>query len=200
MALFPTTALRSGRARCRPAVFAREAPSRIDDAAIAAVTDLYREILPPGGAILDRDVGLGQRICRPKSPIAASSASASMRRALAENPFLDEWRVQDLNRDPGLPFAAGEFDGATICVAIQHLDAARRGDPRDRARAAAGRAADRDLLEPMSGDARRSPAGACSTMPGISASSPSISPRPATGPTSAASTARRPAAASRSMR
>jgi SAM-dependent methyltransferase len=40
---------------------------------------------------------------------------------LAENPFLDEWRVQDLNRDPRLPFAGGEFDGATLCVAVQHL-------------------------------------------------------------------------------
>ena len=26
------------------------------------------------------------------------------RKALAENPFLDEWRAQDLNRDPVLPF------------------------------------------------------------------------------------------------
>jgi SAM-dependent methyltransferase len=41
--------------------------------------------------------------------------------ALSENPFLDDWRVQDLNRDPILPFAAGEFDGAAICGAIQHL-------------------------------------------------------------------------------
>src|SRR5207237_1326455 len=48
------------------------------------------------------------------------------RRALAENPFLDEWRAQDLNRDPVLPFANGEFDGATLCGAIQYL--ARPGE------------------------------------------------------------------------
>ena len=40
---------------------------------------------------------------------------------LAENPFLDEWRVQELNRNPRLPFAAGEFDGAALCVSVQHL-------------------------------------------------------------------------------
>lgn len=92
----------------------------IDDAAIAAITDLYREVMPAGGAILDvlsswishlppeieyrRVVGIGADVC-----------------ALSENPFLDDWRVQDLNANPKLPFADGEFDGATICVAIQHL-------------------------------------------------------------------------------
>src|SRR5579862_4005665 len=99
-----------------------EAPgfTRIDDAAIAAITDLYREILPDGGVILDvmsswvshlppeaayaRVVGIGRNAC-----------------VLAENPFLDEWRVQDLNRDPHLSFANQEFDGAAICGAVQHF-------------------------------------------------------------------------------
>jgi SAM-dependent methyltransferase len=94
--------------------------THIDDAAIAAITDLYREILPEGGSILDvmsnwvshlppeisysRVVGIGGNACE-----------------LAENPFLDEWRIQDLNRDPRLPFAGGDFDGATLCVAVQQL-------------------------------------------------------------------------------
>jgi SAM-dependent methyltransferase len=94
--------------------------THIDDAAIAAITDLYREILPEGGSILDvmsgwvshlppeisysRVVGIGGNACE-----------------LAENPFLDEWRIQDLNCDPRLPFAGGEFDGATLCVAVHHL-------------------------------------------------------------------------------
>lgn len=94
--------------------------TRIDVAALAAITDLYREILPSGGALLDvmsgwvshlppeisyrRVVGIGLNACE-----------------LAENPFLDEWRVEDLNRNPRLPFAAGEFDGAALCVSVQHL-------------------------------------------------------------------------------
>jgi SAM-dependent methyltransferase len=93
---------------------------RIDETALAAITDLYREVMPKGGAILDlmsswvghlppeieyrRVVGLGTDPC-----------------LLAENPFLDDWHVQDLNTTPRLPFATGEFDGATICAAIQHL-------------------------------------------------------------------------------
>src|SRR5580658_9442703 len=84
--------------------------AQVDAAALAAITDLYREVMPAGGAILDvmsswvshlppeidyrRVVGLGIDAC-----------------VLAENPFLDEWRVQDLNRDPQLKFASGEFDG-----------------------------------------------------------------------------------------
>lgn len=94
--------------------------AKVDAAALAAITDLYREVMPADGAILDvmsswvshlppeigyrRVVGLGTDAC-----------------VLAENPFLDEWRVQDLNRDPHLSFANGEFDGAAICGAVQHF-------------------------------------------------------------------------------
>jgi SAM-dependent methyltransferase len=94
--------------------------AEVDAAALAAITDLYREVMPAGGAIIDvmsswvshlppeipyhRVVGLGVDAC-----------------VLAENPFLDEWRVQDLNRDPHLNFAGGEFDGAAICGAVQHF-------------------------------------------------------------------------------
>src|SRR5580692_11775761 len=99
--------------------------AQVDAAALAAITDLYREVMPAGGAILDvmsswvshlppevhyrRVVGLG---------IDAH--------ALAENAFLDEWRVQDLNCEPALPFSNGEFDGAAICGAVQYL--ARPGE------------------------------------------------------------------------
>lgn len=93
---------------------------QVDAAALAAITEIYREIMPEGGAILDvmsswlshlppeityrRVAGIGMDAC-----------------VLAENPFLDEWRVQDLNREPILPYGTGEFDGAAICGAIQNL-------------------------------------------------------------------------------
>lgn len=103
-----------------PAV-ASEAPfGRIDGAAIAAVTDLYREVLPPGGAILDVMSSWVSHL-PPEAPYRRVVGIGTEQRALAENPFLDEWRVQNLNSNPILPFATGEFDGATICVAIQHL-------------------------------------------------------------------------------
>jgi SAM-dependent methyltransferase len=106
--------------------FSREAPfDRIDGAAIAAVTNLYREMLPPGGAILDVMSGWVSHL-PPEAPFRRVVGIGIDKRALLENPFLDEWRVQDLNGSPALPFATAEFDGATMCAAIQHL--ARPGE------------------------------------------------------------------------
>ena len=92
----------------------------IDDEAIAAVTQVYREVLPPGGSVLDlmsswvshlppevdygRVVGLGMNGVE-----------------LARNRRLAAWAVHDLNADPTLPFAAAEFDAATLCVSIDYL-------------------------------------------------------------------------------
>jgi SAM-dependent methyltransferase len=92
----------------------------IDDAAIAAVTDLYREILPLGGAILDLMSGWVSHL-PPEIAYSRVVGLGIEAGELAENPFLDEWLVQDLNRDPTLPFAAGEFDAAAICVSVQYL-------------------------------------------------------------------------------
>ncbi len=94
--------------------------THIDDRAIAAVTQIYRELFPPDGAILDlmsswvshlppevtyrRVVGLGMNEVE-----------------LKENPRLDEYVVQNLNRNLRLPFGDGEFDGAGICVSIDYL-------------------------------------------------------------------------------
>jgi SAM-dependent methyltransferase len=93
---------------------------QIDDAAIAAITDLYREILPPGGAILDLMSGWVSHL-PPEIPYSRVVGVGLNARELAENPFLDEAHVQDLNRNPRLPFPAAEFDGAAICVSVQHL-------------------------------------------------------------------------------
>jgi SAM-dependent methyltransferase len=94
--------------------------THIDDRAIAAVTQLYREFFPPGGEILDlmsswvshlppeveyrRVVGLGMN-------------EAELRR----NERLDSYVVHNLNTNPRLPFADAEFDGVGICVSIDYL-------------------------------------------------------------------------------
>jgi SAM-dependent methyltransferase len=94
--------------------------THIDDRAIAAVTQLYREHFPPGGSILDlmsswvshlpeevryeRVVGLGMN-----------------ENELEKNPRLDAYVVQNLNTNPRLPFGDAEFDGAGICVSIDYL-------------------------------------------------------------------------------
>ena len=92
----------------------------IDEAAIAAITQLHREIFPAGGAILDLMSGWVSHL-PPEVPYGRVVGVGAHACVLAENPFLDEWRVQDLNRDPRLHFAVGEFDGAALCASIQHL-------------------------------------------------------------------------------
>jgi hypothetical protein len=94
--------------------------THIDEGAIRAVTQLYREYFPAGGAVLDlmsswishlppeisyrRVVGLGMN-----------------EQELARNDRLDTYALQDLNADPTLPFGDGEFDGVGICVSIDYL-------------------------------------------------------------------------------
>ena len=94
--------------------------THIDDRAIAAVTQLYRDLFPPGGEILDlmsswishlppeveyrRVVGLGMN-------------EAELRR----NERLDSYVVQNLNTNPQLPLGNAAFDGAGICVSIDYL-------------------------------------------------------------------------------
>jgi SAM-dependent methyltransferase len=120
MALVPTTALSAVDHPPDPAFAGDISFDRIDTAALAAVTNLYREILPAGGAILDVMSGWVPHL-PPESPFRRVVGVGIDKCALAENPFLDEWRVQDLNRNAMLPFGAAEFDGATICGAIQYL-------------------------------------------------------------------------------
>jgi SAM-dependent methyltransferase len=94
--------------------------THIDARAIAAVTQLYRELFPPGGEILDlmsswvshlpeevhyeRVVGLGMN-------------EVELRR----NPRLDEYVFQNLNRNSKLPFGEAAFDGVGVCVSIDYL-------------------------------------------------------------------------------
>src|SRR5690348_5753396 len=120
MALVPIAAPAHVEMRPEFAVSELTRARQIDAAAIAAVTNLYREVLPPGGAILDLMSGWVSHL-PPEIPYSRVDGIGLNSSELAENPFLDEWHVQDLNCDPHLPFATGEFDGAAICVAVQHL-------------------------------------------------------------------------------
>jgi SAM-dependent methyltransferase len=94
--------------------------THIDDGAIAAVTQLYRELFPARREILDlmsswvshlppevayrRVIGLGMN-------------EVELRR----NEILDSYIVQNLNTNPELPFGEAEFDGVGICVSIDYL-------------------------------------------------------------------------------
>lgn len=94
--------------------------THIDDAAIAAVTQVYRERFPAGGAILDLMSSWVSHL--PPEVVYGRVVGLGMNQEeLAANPRLDVWVVHNLNTDPRLPFGDGEFDGAAICVSIQYL-------------------------------------------------------------------------------
>ena len=97
----------------------------VDRTTVGAITDLYREVMPAGGAILDVMSSWVSHL-PPEVHYRHVVGLGIDAHALAENAFLDEWRVQDLNCEPALPFSNGEFDGAAICGAVQYL--ARPGE------------------------------------------------------------------------
>ena len=94
--------------------------THIDDRAIAAVTDLYRELFRPGAVLLDLMASWVSHLPAEVSygEVVGHGMNA---RELAANPRLSRSFVQDLNREPALPLASHAFDGATMCVSIQYL-------------------------------------------------------------------------------
>ena len=94
--------------------------THIDDAAIAVVTQAYREHLPAGGTLLDL---MSSWVSHLPEEIAYTSVvgHGMNEEELAANPRLSRWFVQDLNIDPLLPLADDMFDGASLCVSVQYL-------------------------------------------------------------------------------
>lgn len=92
----------------------------IDDAAIAAASALYGELLPREGRLLDLmsswrshlPAGFGQ------ADVLGLGMNAE---EMADNPQLREYVVHDLNRQPALPFEDAAFTGAFCTVSIQYL-------------------------------------------------------------------------------
>ena len=94
--------------------------THIDDQAIAAVTHLYRELFPAGREILDLMSSWISHL--PEEVRYGRVVALGMNEVeLEKNPRLDEHVIQNLNRDPKLPFADAEFDGVGICVSIDYL-------------------------------------------------------------------------------
>jgi SAM-dependent methyltransferase len=92
----------------------------IDDGAIAAVTQLYRELFPPAGRVLDLMSSWVSHL--PDDVAYARVVGVGLNEEeLAANPRLDAHVVHDLNADAHLPFDDASFDAAGICVSIQYL-------------------------------------------------------------------------------
>jgi SAM-dependent methyltransferase len=94
--------------------------THIDEGAIAAVTQLYRELFPPGGEILDLMSSWVSHL-PPEVEYRRVVGLGMNEEELRRNPRLDACVVQNLNRDPRLPFDDAGFDGVGICVSIDYL-------------------------------------------------------------------------------
>jgi hypothetical protein len=92
----------------------------IDDGAIAALTELYRAVLPAGGTLLDLMSSWVSHL-PPEIEYGDIVGHGMNAEELAANPRLTRWFVQDLNKAPTLPLADASFDAAMICVSIQYL-------------------------------------------------------------------------------
>jgi SAM-dependent methyltransferase len=94
--------------------------THIDDAAIAAATAFYRQLVPAGGRVLDLMSSWISHL--PDDVDYAHVAGLGMNeQELAANPRLHERVVQDLNADPALPWPDAHFDAAIISVSVQYL-------------------------------------------------------------------------------
>lgn len=94
--------------------------THIDDVTIAALTQYYRETLTPDCRVLDL---MSSWISHLPEEVRYRSVTGHGMNAeeLAANPRLDDYRVQDLNRRPRLPFADAGFDAVLIAVSVQYL-------------------------------------------------------------------------------
>lgn len=98
--------------------------THIDDAAIASLTEFYSRSFPasgtPGTALLDLCSSWISHF--PKNYRAGRVVGLGMNaEELKRNTQLTESVVQDLNKDPRLPFEDESFDVITNCVSVDYL-------------------------------------------------------------------------------
>lgn len=94
--------------------------SHIDQGAINAVTELYRQHFPPNSDILDLMSSWLSHL--PEDISYNHVVGLGMNeREMARNKQLDDWVIHDLNINPRLPFQEGSFDAGAICVSIDYL-------------------------------------------------------------------------------
>ncbi|TSA80555.1 methyltransferase domain-containing protein [Deinococcus detaillensis] len=94
--------------------------THIDDWAIAAVTQLYREYFPAGGRVLDVMSSWISHL-PPEAEYRRVVGLGLNEAELARNPRLETYVVQNLNADAHLPFEDNSFDAAGLCVSVDYL-------------------------------------------------------------------------------
>jgi hypothetical protein len=108
--------------------------NHIDGATIAALSDYYREVLPPGGALLDLMSSWVSHL--PRTWRSRASRARMNCEELVANPRLTEHCVHDLNTYPALPYASESFDAVLCAVSVQYWSGRSRCSPRSAGAAA----------------------------------------------------------------
>ena len=92
----------------------------LDDLAIAVLGELYGQILSPGGVYLDLMSSWRSHLPADLQPARVPGLGMNAEE-LADNPQLDDYRVQDLNHNPSLPFDDEQFEAVLCAVSVQYL-------------------------------------------------------------------------------
>lgn len=94
----------------------------IDEGAISAASELYGELLPPQGHILDLMSAWRTHLPSTYHPSRVTGLGMNADE-MRDNPQLSDFVVHNLNKTPQLPFADQTFDGLICTVSIQYLTA-----------------------------------------------------------------------------
>jgi SAM-dependent methyltransferase len=94
--------------------------AHIDETAIAAVRQVYAELLPKRAAILDL---MSSYLSHMPSELEWTRlCGLGLNEVeLRENAQLTDYVVHDLNAEAQLPFGDGEFDAAVVTVSVQYM-------------------------------------------------------------------------------
>ncbi len=92
----------------------------IDDHAIGALTDVYRELLPAGGTYLDLMSSWRSHYPPELKPTRVVGLGMN-EEELSDNNRLDKYVVHNLNQNPNLPYESNLFDAVTCAVSVQYL-------------------------------------------------------------------------------
>lgn len=92
----------------------------LDEPSLMAITQLYRQLLPAGGTILDMMSSWKSHLPDDieYSNVCGVGLNAEEMRC---NDQLDEFVVHDVNKFPRLPFADESYDAAVMAVSVQYL-------------------------------------------------------------------------------
>lgn len=94
--------------------------AHIDEATINALTDYYREFIPPHARVLDLMSSWISHL--PEELELDRVAGLGMNQAeLSANPRLTDYCVHNLNETPQLPYDPEAFERVTLAVSVQYL-------------------------------------------------------------------------------